>query len=198
MYRLGVRFLSCSGIRLGDFDPSAMRTQMDKTIQLFSSRVKDIKSGGTSTSKFSGLELELDHGKSQVLKNIATVVQRGNKVSIVAFDPRHVKYIQSAVVGQLGLPAEPSPKDRQSLNVVIPPATSDKKVETQRLLKEAYEQLRHSSHRQSLATIRHKHLGPLKKQKGVSQTELKKNIAEVEQTAKTYNQKLEDLFKRAA
>lgn len=197
MFRLSSRFFSSSGIRLANFDPKAMRAQMDKTLQLFSSRIKDIKSGSTSANRFSGLELELDHGKSQVLKNIATVAQRGNKVSIVAFDPRHVKYIQTAIVGQLGLPAEPSPKDHQSLNVIIPPATTDKKAETHRLIKDAYEQLRHSSHRQSLATIRHKYISPLKKQKGTSQSEQKKDIAEVENTTKIYNQKLEDIFKRA-
>lgn len=182
------------------FSAADLKKALDGTLRAFEDKVKEARSSAISTEKFAKLNVDLGHGSLAPLKSIATVAARGNKINIVAFDPNEVKRIQTAVISELGLPAELSSTDKQTLSVNVPQQTADKKAAMAKLVKDAYENLRNNhENRISVASLRAKYLNPLKKaaqkDSGVSKDEVKRQTNEIEQIVKTYGGKLQELFK---
>lgn len=186
----------------GGFNSAEMKKSLESVLKTFEEKIKEARSNTLSTEKFQNLTVELGQGSTAPLRNIATVAARGNKINIVAFDPREVKRIQTAVISKLGMPTELSNSDKQTLSVNVPQQTAEKKAATAKLIKEAYENLRNNhENRLSIAGVRAKYLNPLKKaaqkNSGVSKDDVKRQTNEIEQLVKTYSGKLQDLFKRA-
>lgn len=175
-----------------------VQATLDKTIKAFNDKVKLAKQGSSELQRFTQLPVELGKSHDAKLGEIATVAPRGNKIMIVAFDPKHVKYIQSAVVGQLNMPAEPVPTDKQTLAVTIPPNSASKRDSVQKLIKEEFEHFKQSQSHHSISAIRQKALAPIKKARTqLTQDEFRKLNAQVEDVVKQYTQKLTDAFKKA-
>lgn len=182
------------------FDAAGMKSSLEEMLKIFNQSIKEAKSNTLNTEKLQSLSVDLGQGSSTSLSKLATIATRGNKINIVAFDPKQVKRIQTAIIAHLGMPAEAG-SDSQTLSVTIPQQTEAKKSLAAQHLKDAYESLRNnSSNRFSLASVRAKYLHPLKKaaskNSGVSKDELKKHTQEIEQITKLYTTKLLELYKK--
>lgn len=182
------------------FDAAAMKASMEEMLKQFNDKIKEARSNTLNTDKLLSLSVDLGQGSSASLSELATIATRGNKVIVVAFDPKQVKRIQTAIVTHLGMPAEAG-SDSQTLSITIPQQTEAKKSLAAKQLKDAYEALRNnSSNRLSLASIRAKYLTPLRKaaskNSGVSKDELKKHTQELEQITKLYTNKLLELYRK--
>lgn len=182
------------------FDSSKMKASLESMLETFSIKVKEAKNTTVNAEKFTNLNIDLGQGSSSTLKSLATVAARGNKINIVAFDPKQLKRIETAIISQLNMPAVK--QDKQTLSVVIPQQTDSKKSASALKIKEAFESLRNNSgNRESIASIRAKYLAPLKKAAskgtGVSKDDVKKQTQEIEQLVKVYSNKLQDLYKQS-
>lgn len=182
------------------FDSAKMRASLESMLKTFSEKIKEAKNTTVNAEKFTNLSIDLGQGSTSTLKTLATVATRGNKINIVAFDPKQLKRIETAIISQLGMPAVK--QDKQTLSVVIPQQTDSKKSASALKIKEAFESLRNNSgNRESIASIRAKYMAPLKKAaskgSGVSKDDVKKQTQEIEQLAKTYGNKLQDLYKQS-
>ncbi|PRT53168.1 Ribosome-recycling factor, mitochondrial [Wickerhamiella sorbophila] len=180
-------------------DIKEVESSLEKTIKAFNDKAKLAKQGSSELQRFTQLSVNLGKTHEQKLNEIATVATRGNKVMIVAFDPKHVKYIQSAVVGQLNMPAEPVATDKQTLAVTIPPNSASKKDSVLRQIKEDFEHFKQSQSHHSIAAIRQKALNPIKKARTqLTADDFRKLNGQVEDVVKQYTQKLTDAFKKAS
>lgn len=180
-------------------DIKEVQSSLDKTIRAFTDKVKLAKQGSSELQRFTQLPVNLGKNHEQKLSEIATVATRGSKIMIVAFDPKHVKYIQSAVVGQLNMPAEPTSTDQQTLAVTIPPNSASKKESVLKQIKEDFEHFKQSQSHHSISAIRQKALAPIKKARNqLTADEFKKLNSQVEDAVKLYTQKLTDAFKKAS
>lgn len=182
------------------FDSAKMKASLESMLKTFSEKIKEAKNSTVNAEKFTNLSIDLGQGSTSTLKTLATVASRGNKINIVAFDPKQLKRIETAIISQLGMPAVK--QDKQTLSVVIPQQTDSKKSASALKIKEAFESLRNNSgNRESIASIRAKYMAPLKKAaskgSGVSKDDVKKQTQEIEQLAKTYGNKLQDLYKQS-
>lgn len=176
------------------FDSAQMKSQLESVVKSFGERIREIKSGNASVQSFAKLPVELTKGEETPLGQIATVAARGNRIQIVAYNPKEVKQIQTAIISKFGLPSQNSANDKQTIFVDIPAASDAQQEEERRRLKEAYDNFRNSKHRQSISQIRHKYLDPLKKAQG-SKDDIKKMISQAEALVKKYSKQLEDLLK---
>lgn len=186
------RFTTARALRSAE-----MQQQLDGALQAFRERLKALKAGAQSLERFRQLPVDTGAGEAR-LGEISTVVQRGNKVSIVAYDPRQVKRIQTALIQRLGLAATPGAHDAQTLSVQLPTLTADRQREQAALAKAAFDSFK-SNHqnRQSVASIRARFLQPVKKQlqkDGCNKTEARKSAERIEKLAQDYAAKLKAAY----
>lgn len=174
-----------------------MKQQLDQALLKFKEKLKSVKSGSTSLDKYT--TLQVDTGDATVrLDSIGTVVQRGNKINIVAYDPKQVKRIQTAFIKELGLTAVTNAQNNQMLTIPVPSLSSSAVNEQKAQAKALYDNFKNNKkNHQSLSSIRAKFLQPIKKQQldpHANKNATKKEAEKIEKLAQDYSAKFKDAF----
>jgi ribosome recycling factor len=185
---------------ISPLDFSALEAKYKKTLATFSEKLKELRAGKANIEKFLDLEVTLQHGEAHVLKDIATTQLRGNRVSIVVYDPKHVKYVQSAILADMNLTPQLDSKNNQTIHVRIGEDDQDSKSEAAKSIKQLYEHFRNSASKHSLTQIRADGLAHLKrshKAKDLDDDTFRRLAQNVEKSFKEYNDKLNETLKRA-
>lgn len=195
-------FSTSARLLFNNAETKQMRAQLDETLKLFKEKVSKIKSDtSVTTEKYKNIAVDLGNGNTTELKQISTIALRGNNINIVAFDPKQVKRMQTALIQKLGVSATLSPHNTQTLLVPVQTMTGERRAQQDQLMKKLYEQLRNDARdRNSISSIRQKYLQPVRKRmqkkEGESKPELKKESEAIEKLVREYQDKLTDLYKK--
>lgn len=171
-------------------------------VEQFGIKSAETKHGKASAAKIgqSRVTLSSDEGV-QGLKNIANIQIKNNSRTIVltVFDPKHVKYINSAMLAELGVTPQVDPKNEQVITITLPTRTADVKKELAKQIKQEYEHFRNSHSKHSLTSIREdmmKHLKKCHSGGSISHDEFKDFNKDVERLFKKYSDELGSSFKK--
>ncbi|CAN6619800.1 ribosome-recycling factor, mitochondrial [Trichomonascus vanleenenianus] len=173
------------------------------TLKQFLIRANEAKQGKANLAKIGALRVQLSSDESaQELKSLANIQIKNNNKTIVltVFDPKHVKYIQTAVLADLGVTPQLDMRNEQVITVTMPTRTADAKKELSRQIKHEYEHFRNSPSRHSLTFIREDLMKHLKKShfgKAITDDEFKTFNQKVEKVFKKYSDELLDAFKKS-
>lgn len=176
---------------------SEVESKFKRTLEAFSAKIKDLKTGSASLDKLGALNITLQHDEIQPLKSIAALQSRGNRVTVVVFEPRNVKYIQSAILSDLNISPQADPKNNQTLHVTFP---AEEKGKLDKELKIWHDHFRNSPSKHSLTAIRGDAVNVLKKaKKGHSSDEnsITRVQTHVESLFSKYSDELAALWKKA-
>lgn len=180
------------------FDANALKEQLEKSKSLFAEKIKEAKAGALNQKSFFQLPVEVGNDTEQPLGEIATIASRGSKLNIVAFDPKMVKHIRTAIVSKLNIPAQESNTDKQTLSVTLDGDSGSKKDQIRQQLKQEFDHFKTSASRFSLSSIRAKQLNSIKKLKGTqSEAESRKQAKQIEDLIKKYQGEFSEMLKKA-
>jgi ribosome recycling factor len=180
-------------------DINQLVADFDHSIKTFTDKAKDIRAGNANVSKFEAIQVT-KHGNPHTIKQLANVQLRGSRMTIVAFDPHDVKYIQTAVIQSLNVPPQVDPKNNQTLIVDLSVNANEHKQSALKALKDLHSHFRSSPSKHSLNSIRGAAASILKKKKiakEISENDFEDETKQVEKLYKDYVNKLAEAFKAA-
>jgi ribosome recycling factor len=184
-----------------EFDSSGLEKEFQTSLALFESKAKQVKLGNTNIDTYNTIEVKTRDGSTCSLNQLANIQNRGNrKVVITVFDPKDVKYIQTAILDKLNLPAQADQSNNQTLFVnLIGSQSAEAKQEMIKALKKEYEHIRNSPSKVSFTHIRTKFLTPLKKEhknKELDDDSFSVYTKVIDGKFKEYSEKLGDQLKK--
>ncbi|CCC66682.1 hypothetical protein NCAS_0A01230 [Naumovozyma castellii] len=167
--------------------------QFATTLELHQKRLNETKQGTSNSKVFDNLIIS--DGKK--FTDMATTSMRGNNsLLITVFDPKDTKKIISSILGAgLNLNPERIPNNEQQLKVLLPPVTTESRLNTAKLLKGVFEEYKNSSLKVSLGHIRNQILKEVKSLKKKDDS-VRKVITDIEKEHQNYVKKLEEQFKQ--
>ncbi|ANB11538.1 Rrf1p [Sugiyamaella lignohabitans] len=192
-----------AGESVAPLDLDSLDAKYKKTLQVFNEKLKEIRTSKIDVSKFTSIPVTLQHGESHLLNEIATLQLRGNRLSIVVFDPKHVKYVSTSILSHLNITPQVDPKNNQTLLVSSDTDSGDDSSHESQILKEIkqlHDHFRNSPSKHSLSQIRAGGLSHLKralKSKDIDKDSFRKQSERVEKAFKDYSDKLASAFKAA-
>lgn len=166
---------------------TSVKEKMNKAIEAYNARIKTVRAGRANPSSLDGVMASY-YGVLTPLKQLATIsVPEATQLLIKPFDKGCLKDIEKAIF-ESNLGYTPN-NDGESIRIVIPPLTEERRKELTKQVKAMSEDAK-----VSIRNARHEGLDEAKKQELPEDEEktLEKNIQDL---VNEYNKKIEDILK---
>ena len=161
--------------------------KMDKTIENLGKRFATVRAGRANPSSLDGVMVEY-YGSMTPLKQLATIsVPEARQLLIKPFDRSCLKQIEKGIFdADLGFTPN---NDGESIRIVIPPLTEDRRKELAKQVKAMGEDAK-----VSIRNIRHEGLEDVKKAE-LPEDEEKTMEKEIQDLVSDYNKKIDEMLK---
>ena len=164
-----------------------VESKMDKTIMSLEEKLKTVRAGRANPSSLDRVTVDY-YGTSTPLKQLATIsVPEATQLCIKPFDKTCLKDIEKAIF-ESNLGYTPN-NDGESIRIVIPPLTEDRRRELIKQVKAIGEESKIS-----IRNIRHEGLEDIKKEDLAEDIE-KSNEKEIQDLVNSFNKKIDDMVK---
>ena len=164
-----------------------VKEKMEKSIEAYEQRIKTVRAGRANPSSLDGIVVSY-YGSMTPLKQLATIsVPEATQLLIKPFDKGCLKDIEKAIF-ESNLGYTPN-NDGESIRIVIPPLTEERRKELTKQVKTMSEDAK-----VSIRNSRHDGLDELKKAE--LPEDLEKQIEkEIQDLVNKYNKKIEEILK---
>ena len=166
---------------------SLTKEKMNKTMESYENRLRTVRAGRANPSSLDGIVVSY-YGVATPLKQLATIsVPEATQLLIKPFDKGCLKDIEKAIF-ESNLGYTPN-NDGESIRIVIPPLTEERRKELTKQVKAMAEDAK-----VSIRNARHDGLDEIKKQELPEDEEklVEKNIQDL---VNEYNKKIEEVLK---
>lgn len=169
-------------------------TLFSETVELHDKKLSELKQGKANPKIFD--ELKLLDGK-RFTDVASTSVKGKNALIVTVYDPKDTKNIISTIMGAgLNLNPEKDVNNDQMLKVLLPPPTTESRLNLCKELKQVFEHYKNSTMKQSLGYIRGDIIKQLK-QFDKRNDSVRKVSQDLEKIHKDYTTKLQEQLKQA-
>ncbi len=166
---------------------NGIKEKMDKSITSYEERLKTVRAGRANPSSLDGVSVDY-YGTLTPLKQLATIsVPEATQLLIKPFDKSILKDIEKAIF-ESNLGYTPN-NDGESIRVVIPALTEDRRKELTKQVKKIAEDAK-----VSIRNARHDGLDSAKKQE-LPEDEKKQVEKEIQDIVNEYNKKIDTMLK---
>lgn len=164
-----------------------VQDKMDKAITSYETRLKTVRAGRANPSSLDGVSVDY-YGTLTPLKQLATIsVPEATQLLIKPFDKSCLKDIERAIF-ESNLGYTPN-NDGESIRIVIPALTEDRRKELIKQVKAMSEDAK-----VSVRNARHEGLDKTKKSE-MSEDEIKEAEKNIQDLVNEYNKKIEAILK---
>ena len=164
-----------------------VKEKMDKSIESYEQRIKTVRAGRANPSSLDGIVVSY-YGSMTPLKQLATIsVPEATQLLIKPFDKGCLKDIEKAIF-ESNLGYTPN-NDGESIRIVIPALTEDRRKELTKQVKAMSEDAK-----VSIRNARHDGLDEVKKAE-MPEDQAKQIEKEIQDLVNLYNKKIEDILK---
>ena len=164
-----------------------VQDKMDKAITSYETRLKTVRAGRANPSSLDGVAVDY-YGTLTPLKQLATIsVPEATQLLIKPFDKSCLKDIERAIF-ESNLGYTPN-NDGESIRIVIPALTEDRRKELIKQVKAMSEDAK-----VSVRNARHEGLDKTKKSE-MSEDEIKEAEKNIQDLVNEYNKKIETILK---
>lgn len=164
-----------------------VQDKMDKAITSYETRLKTVRAGRANPSSLDGVSVDY-YGTLTPLKQLATIsVPEATQLLIKPFDKSCLKDIEKAIF-ESNLGYTPN-NDGESIRIVIPALTEDRRKELIKQVKKMAEDAK-----VSVRNARHEGLDKTKKSE-MSEDEIKEAEKNIQDLVNEYNKKIEAILK---
>lgn len=164
-----------------------VQDKMDKAITSYETRLKTVRAGRANPSSLDGVAVDY-YGTLTPLKQLATIsVPEATQLLIKPFDKSCLKDIERAIF-ESNLGYTPN-NDGESIRIVIPALTEDRRKELIKQVKKMAEDAK-----VSVRNARHEGLDKTKKSE-MSEDEIKEAEKNIQDLVNEYNKKIETILK---
>lgn len=164
-----------------------VQDKMDKAITSYETRLKTVRAGRANPSSLDGVAVDY-YGTLTPLKQLATIsVPEATQLLIKPFDKSCLKDIERAIF-ESNLGYTPN-NDGESIRIVIPALTEDRRKELIKQVKKMAEDAK-----VSVRNARHEGLDKTKKSE-MSEDEIKEAEKNIQDLVNEYNKKIEAILK---
>lgn len=164
-----------------------VQDKMDKAITSYETRLKTVRAGRANPSSLDGVSVDY-YGTLTPLKQLATIsVPEATQLLIKPFDKSCLKDIEKAIF-ESNLGYTPN-NDGESIRIVIPALTEDRRKELIKQVKKMAEDAK-----VSVRNARHEGLDRTKKSE-MSEDEIKEAEKNIQDLVNEYNKKIETILK---
>jgi len=164
-----------------------VQDKMDKAITSYETRLKTVRAGRANPSSLDGVAVDY-YGTLTPLKQLATIsVPEATQLLIKPFDKSCLKDIERAIF-ESNLGYTPN-NDGESIRIVIPALTEDRRKELIKQVKKMAEDAK-----VSVRNARHEGLDRTKKSE-MSEDEIKEAEKNIQDLVNEYNKKIETILK---
>lgn len=164
-----------------------VQDKMDKAITSYETRLKTVRAGRANPSSLDGVSVDY-YGTLTPLKQLATIsVPEATQLLIKPFDKSCLKDIERAIF-ESNLGYTPN-NDGESIRIVIPALTEDRRKELIKQVKKMAEDAK-----VSVRNARHEGLDKTKKSE-ISEDEIKEAEKNIQDLVNEYNKKIETILK---
>lgn len=164
-----------------------VQDKMDKAITSYETRLKTVRAGRANPSSLDGVSVDY-YGTLTPLKQLATIsVPEATQLLIKPFDKSCLKDIERAIF-ESNLGYTPN-NDGESIRIVIPALTEDRRKELIKQVKKMAEDAK-----VSVRNARHDGLDKTKKSE-MSEDEIKEAEKNIQDLVNEYNKKIEAILK---
>ncbi len=164
-----------------------VQDKMDKAITSYETRLKTVRAGRANPSSLDGVSVDY-YGTLTPLKQLATIsVPEATQLLIKPFDKSCLKDIERAIF-ESNLGYTPN-NDGESIRIVIPALTEDRRKELIKQVKKMAEDAK-----VSVRNARHEGLDKTKKSE-ISEDEIKEIEKNIQDLVNEYNKKIEAILK---
>lgn len=165
-----------------------MKSHMEKTVAVLKTEFQKIRTGRASTSVLDGVKVDY-YGNPTPVSQVATLaVPEPRLITVTPWEAKLIPVIEKAIFNaNIGL--TPS-NDGRAIRLNIPPLTEERRKEIVRDIKKKGEDVK-----VALRNIRRDAIDRLKKsekEKAITEDELKKMEKEVQDTTKSFEQKVDE------
>ncbi len=165
-----------------------IKEKMDKSIDSYESRLKTVRAGRANPSSLDGISIDY-YGTLTPLKQLATIsVPEATQLLIKPFDKSCLKDIEKAIF-ESNLGYTPN-NDGESIRIVIPALTEDRRKELIKQVKAIAEDAK-----VSIRNVRHDGIDKAKKQE-LPEDEQKELEKEIQNLVNEYNKKIDTILKQ--
>lgn len=172
---------------MNDMVINEVKEKMNKTIESYNNRLKTVRAGRANPSSLDGVVVSY-YGSMTPLKQLATIsVPEATQLLIKPFDKGCLKDIEKAIF-ESNLGYTPN-NDGESIRIVIPALTEDRRKELTKQVKSIAEDAK-----VSIRNIRHDGIDEAKKLE-ISEDEEKGIEKEIQDLVNLYNKKIEENLK---
>ncbi len=163
------------------------KTKMEKTIEALKDKLKTVRAGRANPSSLDRVVVDY-YGNPTLLKSIATIsVPEATQLCIKPFDKTCLKDIEKAIF-ESNLGYTPN-NDGESIRIVIPPLTEDRRRELIKQVKSIGEESKIS-----IRNIRHEGLEKVKRE-DISEDEAKGIEKQIQDLVNKFNKEIDDEVK---
>ena len=163
-----------------------VQDKMDKAITSYETRLKTVRAGRANPSSLDGVAVDY-YGTLTPLKQLATIsVPEATQLLIKPFDKSFLKDIEKAIF-ESNLGYTPN-NDGESIRIVIPALTEDRRKELIKQVKKMAEDAK-----VSVRNARHEGLDKTKKSE-MSEDEIKEAEKNIQDLVNEYNKKIEAIL----
>ena len=164
-----------------------IETKMNKTMDSLEDKLKTVRAGRANPSSLDRVTVSY-YGSETPLKQLATIsVPEATQLCIKPFDKTCLKDIEKAIF-ESNLGYTPN-NDGESIRIVIPPLTEDRRRELIKQVKAIGEESKIS-----IRNIRHEGLEDIKKEELAEDIE-KSSEKEIQDLVNSFNKKIDDMVK---
>lgn len=164
-----------------------VQDKMDKAITSYETRLKTVRAGRANPSSLDGVSVDY-YGTLTPLKQLATIsVPEATQLLIKPFDKSCLKDIERAIF-ESNLGYTPN-NDGESIRIVIPALTEDRRKELIKQVKKMAEDAK-----VSVRNARHEGLDKTKKSE-MAEDEIKEAEKNIQDLVNEYNKKIETILK---
>ena len=164
-----------------------VESKMNKTIASLEEKLKTVRAGRANPSSLDRVTVDY-YGSQTPLKQLATIsVPEATQLCIKPFDKSCLKDIEKAIF-ESNLGYTPN-NDGESIRIVIPPLTEDRRRELIKQVKAIGEESKIS-----IRNIRHEGLEDIKKEDMAEDIE-KSSEKEIQDLVNSFNKKIDDMVK---
>lgn len=164
---------------------SLVKSKFEKTIESYEAKLKTVRAGRANPSSLDGIVVDY-YGTPTPLKQLATVsVPEATQLMIKPFDKSCLKDIEQAIF-ESNLGYTPN-NDGESIRIVIPPLTEERRVELTKQVKTMAEDAK-----VSIRNTRHEGIEDIKKQE-LPEDEAKGLEKDIQDLVDSYNKKIDDM-----
>ncbi|CCE62820.1 hypothetical protein TPHA_0D01810 [Tetrapisispora phaffii CBS 4417] len=164
------------------------------TVEAHGKKLNEMKQGKANPSIFNNLVLA---DGSKFLDVASTTLKGKNSLIVTVFDPNNTKNVISTIMAAgLNLNPEKDANNDQLLKVLLPPPTTESRLQLCKEMKQVFENYKNSQSKQSLGFIRGE---VLKQLKGFDKKNdsVRKVLQDLDKTHKEFTTKLQEQLKQA-